>query len=604
MGNNFYKNKIAIPIDRSDRGFISPIAGNALFYYKYRLEGTFADGDWLVNKIAVIPKRKIDPVFSGYIYIVEDKWSIYSVDLMIGKDAQIDFIDSVYISKGRIPVNDTIWMGFSQKLHFYFSINLLGKKFEGNGLFHSQFTDYKLNNVFGNNFFNNELIKIEPEANKKDSLYWATNRPIPLTAEEKRNYHKEDSLAAAQKLKEDTTQTKWPKLKASVLLDGYSIYNRKDSARYSMNSPLTTIGFNTVQGWNFNFELGYYKQFRTKDRFKIEQDIGYGFSNKTWYYDINTEFRYDRNKSARVSLDGGTKPVQYNSGNPISPLLNTAYTLLAEYNYMKLYQKAYISASHYSQLSNGLYLDVSAEYANRKPLVNTTSYKWVVKDDREYTSNNPQDPDDDSPAFEPNQAFIIGATVWFVFKQKYISIPEKVVIGSKWPTLSLTYKKAIKNVFGSDMDYDLLQAAIDGRIRYGLLGEGRYNITYGNFLNNKTMEFMDWHHFNGNRTFVAKNGLNNYSVLDYYTYSTNKSFAEAAYEHHFNGFIFNKLPLIRKLKWRAVAGIRYFNTDFEINYAEINVGIENVFKVLRVDFVVSFESGQKVRTGVVFRLYL
>jgi len=185
-----------------------------------------------------------------------------------------------------------------------------------------------------------------------------------------------------------------------------------------------------------------------------------------------------------------------------------------------------------------------------------------------------------------------------------LSVPNKVVIGSKWPTLSITYQKAIQDIFSSDMNWDLLKTAINGQIRYGLLGKGNYSFTYGNFLNNRSMEFMDWHHFNGNRTFVAKNGLNNYSVLDYYTYSTNKSFIETTYEHHFDGFIFNKIPLIRKLKWRTVTGIRYFNTDFELNYAEINVGIENIFKVLRVDFVTSFESREKVRTGVVFRLYL
>jgi len=601
---NFYKAKIAIPIDRSDRGFISPIANNALFYYKYQLEGTFMDGDYRVNKIRVIPKRNIDPVFSGHIYIIEELWSIHSLDLLIGKDAQIDFIDSIRISKSRIPLSDTLWMGLSQKLQFYFSLNFLGKKFKGNGVFHSQFTDYAFHNNFEQGYFNNEIIRIDPGANQKDSAYWEDSRPIPLTGEEVRNYHKEDSIAEANRIKQDTTPSKWPKPKWSMLMDGYSYYSKKDSIRYSINSPLSTIQFNTVQGWNFHFDLGFSKRFRNNHRLSINQKIGYGFSDKTWFYDLRTGYNYNRDRFARIALHAGTKPVQYNSSNPISPLLNTLYTLLAEYNYMKLYRKNYIYASHFSELTNGVYLHINVEYADRHALVNSTSQKWVNKDNRDYTSNNPQEPLDDTPAFERNQAFIFGTTLRLVPWQKYISIPEKQVLGSKWPTISLTYKKAIKNIFGSDMDWDYIEAMLEGRIRYGLLGEGSYMAKYGSFLNDNTMEFMDWHHFNGNRTIVAKNGLSDYSLLDYYEYSTDQSFVEAAYEHHFNGFIFNKLPLIRKLKWRAVAGARFFSPTVTQRYTEVNVGIENIFKFLRCDFVVSFESGEKVRTGVVFRLYM
>ncbi len=63
---------------------ISPIADNAFNYYKYKLEGTFQDeNNLMINKIKVIAKRDAEPVFEGYIYIVEDSWAIYAVDLDI-----------------------------------------------------------------------------------------------------------------------------------------------------------------------------------------------------------------------------------------------------------------------------------------------------------------------------------------------------------------------------------------------------------------------------------------------------------------------------------------------------------------------------------------
>jgi hypothetical protein len=67
---------------------------------------------------------------------------------------------------------------------------------------------------------------------------------------------------------------------------------------------------------------------------------------------------------------------------------------------------------------------------------------------------------------------------------------------------------------------------------------------------------------------------------------------QAHVEQHFKGFIFNKIPLIKKLKWQAVGGFHYLYEPTFGHYWEATVGIENIFKLIRVDFVVPFrESG-------------
>ena len=88
-------------------------------------------------------------------------------------------------------------------------------------------------------------------------------------------------------------------------------------------------------------------------------------------------------------------------------------------------------------------------------------------------------------------------------------------------------------------------------------------------------------------------------MLDYYTHSTNKNYVEVCAEQHFNGFIFNKLPLIRKAKWKAVGGFRYFTSAFTNNYFEVSAGIENIFTLFRIDFVAGYDAGKNVRTGIV-----
>ena len=599
--SNFYNNKIVMPVDMNEREYISPIASNALFYYHYRLEGTYYEEDYLVNKIRVIPKRKIDPAFNGYIYIVEDSWRIHSMDLGLSKDANIPFVDSIRIAKTMIPVDDTTWMQLTQHLQFYFSVNFFGKRFAGNGIFHSQFTDYVFNNEFKRNYFGNEVIRAHADANKKDSLYWEENRPIPLTSEERMNYFKEDSLQTLRSSKEylDSLDRKRNKFKWNDLLVGYSYYRRHDSTGYSIGSPITTLNFNTVQGLNLYLGTGFSKAFSGGKTLRINQDVSYGFSNYRWGYSVRASYNYNSDKFANLRITGGLKPIQYNPLDPISPFVNSLYTLLDGNNYMKLYEKSWIGITHYSELTNGIYLTAGLEYAGRAPLLNTTNYSWVKSSRNNFTGNDPQDPLNEEAAFSWNKSFQIQVSFRFRIAQKYMSIPEKSVIGSKYPDLVITYIKGVPGFLGSDVDYDVLKLGLEGSQKFGPFGTLQYRGLYGTFLNNRGTEFMDYHHFNGNRTIFGKFRLNAFQLLDYYEYSTNKNYVEAYAEHHFNGFIFNKIPLIRKARIKALAGFRYFVSEFKNNYFEINAGIENIFNLFRIDFVAGYQSGKNVRTGIV-----
>ena len=108
---------------------------------------------------------------------------------------------------------------------------------------------------------------------------------------------------------------------------------------------------------------------------------------------------------------------------------------------------------------------------------------------------------------------------------------------------------------------------------------------------------MDYKHFGGNRTIYAGN-FGGFQLLDYYRYSTAKAYLEAHFSHEFNGFIFNKIPLFRKLKWQEVVNLNYLRTEKSQNYLEVGVGVEHIFKILRVDFVTSFQSQEKVGSGI------
>ena len=123
---------------------ISPIADNALFYYNYKYIGFSTENGETIDKIKVTPKRTYDACFQGYIYIVEDSWRIYGLDLFITKKQNINFVDTLKINQQFFPVSQNIWMPSSIK--FEFTGGLLG--FKIGGYFISIYKDYNLEPTF------------------------------------------------------------------------------------------------------------------------------------------------------------------------------------------------------------------------------------------------------------------------------------------------------------------------------------------------------------------------------------------------------------------------------------------------------------------------
>ena len=129
---------------------ISPIADNAFNYYKYKLEGTFQDeNNLMINKIKVIAKRDAEPVFEGYIYIVEDSWAIYAVDLDIkGYRMHQEFVDVMNLKQNfSYNKNNKIWAKTTQSLEF--SAGIFGIKF--NGKFSYVYSNYEFEKAFAKN---------------------------------------------------------------------------------------------------------------------------------------------------------------------------------------------------------------------------------------------------------------------------------------------------------------------------------------------------------------------------------------------------------------------------------------------------------------------
>jgi hypothetical protein len=599
MKFNFYENLVYID-GLSDRPFISPINEAAFLSYRYRLLGTITEEGRLINKIEVIPKRKTDPCFHGIIYIQDNTWRIHSVDMYLTKDAKIDFVDTLKIRQVHAPVKgDTIWMPIGMNFGFYFKF--LG--FKGDGYYNAVISDYDVNPTFPKKFFKNEVLKVEDEANKKDTVYWKDNRPIPLTKEEVTDYRKKDSLAKIKDSKpyKDSIDRRANRFKIGSLLMGYQHQNSTNKTKFSTTGIINSgVQYNTVEGVNAGMSMTFNKEYEDFREHNFVGSARYGFSNYLWGGSLHWDYIQKPEKFRHFTVHAQSLVQQFNSGNiqAISPIVNTAYTLFLNENYMKLYRKTSVSFNFRQELVNGLMFYGSAEYAERQALKNTSPYLILDDTTKLFTSNDPLNPATDNYAFKTNNSFVVDATFRIRFKQKYYTVPHrKINTGSKYPNIIISYKKAIP-VLGAVADYDLVQASVEDDIRIGLLGTFAYRVKGGYFLNNNTMYFMDYKHFNGNQTILANTDyLNSFKLLPYYLYSTNQQFVEAHAEHHFNGFIFNKIPLLKKTKIQEVVGANFLYNDRISQYYEFNFGLENIFRFIRLDYVLAYGINGKVNSG-------
>ena len=603
---NFYENSVEF-----GNNLVSPLSTNAFSYYKFKLEGTFYDKNGrLINKIKILPKRKNDPVFSGALYIVEDDWALYGADVSVtGAQVNIPVVDVLKLKQNyNYSDKNDAWVLISQSIDF--RVNALGFKFDGR--FSSAFSNYDFTPNFNEKTFTNEVLTFEKEATEKDSSYWITLRPVPLTTEEVKDYEVKDSLKVVRKSKKylDSVNKKQNKVSFLSPITGYTYKNSFEKWSLSYDGLIKDLGFNTVQGFNTSMGVSYFKNINDKGSWwSAGVNVNYGFSEKIARPTFFFNKKWNNISRPRMSISGGVTTAQFNGRNPISKMDNLVRSLLRRENYLKIFEKEFAKIMYSEEIKNGIYFSSSLEYANRKPLFNTNNYSFARQSKtKPYTSNNPLDPTDyiNTVFTEHSIASLkVGAT--FIFNQKYLSYPHrKFNIGNtKYPSLSLTYRKNF-GASNSELNSDVFVANIRQNIDAGNYGKLAYNIGGGLFLKKKNIAFMDNLQANGNQLlFITDNQLSSFGLLEYYKFYTNDRYAEAHLEHNFKGSVLGKIPLINNLNFHLVGGVKSLFMADKKPYSEYSLGLDNIgfgkWRFLRIDYVKSFHAGIK-NDGFLLRL--
>lgn len=591
------------------RGFISPIADGAINYYRFRLLGTFFEGDKMIYSIEMKPRRRFEPLFNGVINIVDGDWVIHSVDAYLTKESQLELVDTLKLQQLKMHDGNK-WLLRNQVLTI--RGNVLG--FEVSGTFHNVYNDYNFSPEFTKKTFSNVIIEYDTAVVSKPKSWWDTIRPVPLEEEEVKNYQVKDSIYTVEKANKNTqayidSLRKWQgKIKPhKLLLSGIhrNHYSLTNSYSWGVESVLWNTHYNSVEGLNMTF-IPYWSKWYKKNLVTVEGNIRYGFLNGHLNPALKLEIRKRGGDqmtaygNRTLTFSGGKSVRQFNPSNPISEFNNTLSTFLRGNNFMKIYENNFASAEYSRSWESGVRLNMQALYEDRLPLDNNTNYVLIKKHRNQFTPNYPFEKIPQQ--FTRHQAVVLHTSISIQPGQKYIVFPKsKVSMGSSWPVFTFDYVKGFKDVMNSDVDFDRWKVTINGNKNMRIAGSLNYRVGAGGFFNSAAVPIHDHWHFNGNLTDALSNLTNGFQMASYYKLSnTEPVFGFAHVEHHLNGLLSNKIPGFKKMNIQFVTGANVFYANQNFNYTEVFFGLENIMKVLRVDLVAGLEKGRSPQWGVKF----
>lgn len=568
---NFYQNWLNIVT----KEFVSPIADGWRLYYNYDLTDSLYIGDHFCYRLDFQPKSPQDLAFSGTIWITKAEWALKQIDVSVGKQANLNFIEKIRIQQELEPTPVGAWIPVKNRV--LIDISELTKESAGMlAKFYTSNRNIVVNEPKIPSFYEREILMEEDARQYEAEEYWDTLRHEPLSETEKNVYRMIDTLQNIPVVKTYTDIIK-------IVVNGYY-----SAGKVNLGPYISLAAINNIEG--FRVQPGFKTNYAFSKKWVLGGSVGYGFGDERVKYSAFVQNILSRERWTTVTVstrsDLGRVGVDDES-------LADNYLFLAAQRFGTFRRGYYFDESRFNfqrELFRGFTQRVAFRYSTFRPVFN-------------FGYLQPGNETDTARTFENAEAILEAR---FARDELFVvNDNDRISLGtSRWPEVTLRYTHGFKGLAGSDFDYDKLRLSVHKRIRFGPMGVGYVTIT-GEYVFSKLPYPLLSLHLGNQTPFFAHV---TYNLMDYGEFVSDR-YAALHYSHHFEGLLLNRIPLMRRLKWRLVGtsnvilgGMSSMNKaliaeDSEVNgsaigflsrgvpYIELGYGVENIFRFFRVDLI-------------------
>jgi hypothetical protein len=563
---NIYSNFI----DLFGKGFISPISDLGLVYYRYYLlDSTFIDDQWCY-KLKFKPRRPQELTFSGEFWVHDTTWAVKKISMRIAHDANINWVEDMAVVQEYVRVDNKQWIMSKDMLVLDFATRENGMSFIGR-----KTTSYKkilINHDIPDEIFKGtENIVVSEDALARTADFWDESRHDSLAERELKIYHMVDTIKTL------------PAFKTYVDLITLFFTGYKDIGLIELGPYYTLYSYNPIEGNRFRVGLRTSDDLSTK--IQLEGYLAYGLKDEKFKYmggfkyKISSKPRQFAGLKYRFDVEQlGQSDNAFQDDNILSSLFrrNPATKLNTSES-----QKAWYEIEWFPGFSNKVTFT-----QNEFVPIGDLDISYFADDSRTVIKNN----------FTTTS---VSFFTRFAYREKFVAGKvDRISLGSDYPTIQINYTKGFKGFYEGDFNFDKLSIRIDDRLKLAPFGYTYWVLSAGRTWGKVPYPLLEIHP--GNETYFYDYAA--FNMMNFFEFVSDYYFSGYA-THHFDGFFLDKIPLLRKLKWREVAQVKAvwgelqnsnlnLQTDntlfYSLNkkpYVEMGLGVENIFKVFRMDFL-------------------
>ncbi|MFD1140092.1 DUF5686 family protein [Larkinella insperata] len=582
---NIYDNNISIATNQ----LLSPIANNAPTFYKFFIRDTVkTQQPWLIE-LGFVPRNKTDLLFEGQLFVTLDgNYAVQNAFLTVNKDINLNYLQDLEARLEFEKSPDGRYHPTQTTLAMEFSLGPNTPGVFGQRVVH--FSDYQINQSRPDSVYDGPLEEVAYNpALKPNEAEWSQLRPIPLDKAETKIYRNVDTLQTIPAFRRTMSY-------ATLLIAGF-----KNVGPFEIGPVNTFYSFNPVEGFRLRF--GGRTTTALSKRMFAETYAAYGFKDQKWKYFLSGTYSINNQSVYAFPLHYVRASFQRDTKIPGQDL-----QFVQEDNFLLSFKRGENNRWLYNDTYRVEYIREFENHFSYKLGFNQLTQRPAGI--LEYTKSVPEGNLNTSEVLHNTELNL--ELRYAPGEQFYQGKIYRVPIVNKYPIFTLRYGAGLK-VLGGQYQYHNLSANVEKRFylsQFGYLDA----TAEGGYILGKNIPFPLLTIHRANQTYAYQ--LNSYNLMNFLEFVSDH-YASVNLQYYLNGFLFNKVPLLKHLKLREVVsfkaltgGLRAENDPAKVSdvyrfpideqgrsisytlnktpYIEGSVGIANIFKLLRVDLVKRF----------------